>query len=46
MKLLMKSDCTVNACSGGVLDGDPEKLNSSLILGLNLVDILDVYRKS
>lgn len=46
MKLLMKSDCAVNACSGGVLDGDPEKLNSSLILGLNVVDILDVYRKS
>ena len=46
MKLLMKSDCTVNACSGGVLNGDPEKLNSSLILGLNVVIILDVYRKS
>ena len=42
----MKSDCAVNACSGGVLDGDPEKLNSSLILGLNVVDILNVYRKS
>ena len=37
MKPLMKSDGTVNACSGGVLDG------SSLIRGLDVVDILDVY---